>query len=65
MMSRMLTSIFMIGSIGYFAYRFRFRIINVLLGSSWMRRLAVGSMMSLPGVKNKMMQSVFGRPSEW
>ncbi|EKN66271.1 Na+/H+ antiporter [Neobacillus bataviensis LMG 21833] len=64
-MSRMLTSIFMIGSIGYFAYRFRFRIINVLLGSSWMRRLAVGSMMSLPGVKNKMMQSVFGRPSEW
>ncbi|WML40557.1 hypothetical protein RCG19_02385 [Neobacillus sp. OS1-2] len=65
MMSRMLTSIFMIGSIGYFAYRFRYRIINVLLGSSWMRRLAVGSMMSLPGVKNKMMQSVFGRPSEW
>ncbi|MFK9093288.1 hypothetical protein [Bacillus salipaludis] len=64
-MSRMLTSIFMIGSIGYFAYRFRYRIINVLLGSSWMRRLAVGSMMSLPGVKNKMMQSVFGRPSEW
>ncbi|MFJ7729707.1 hypothetical protein ACIQXV_26850 [Neobacillus sp. NPDC097160] len=64
-MSRMLTSIFMIGSIGYFAYRFRYRIINVLLGSSWMRRLAVGSMMSLPGVKNKMMKSVFGRPSEW
>ncbi|WP_242637748.1 MULTISPECIES: hypothetical protein [Bacillaceae] len=65
MMSRMLTSIFMIGSIGYFAYRFRYRIINVLLGSSWLRRLAVGSMMSLPSVKNKMMQSVFGRPSEW
>ncbi|MBO0959504.1 hypothetical protein J1P26_07125 [Neobacillus sp. MM2021_6] len=64
-MSRMLTSIFMIGSIGYFAYRFRYRIINVLLGSSWLRRLAVGSMMSLPSVKNKMMQSVFGRPSEW
>ncbi|MCM3566616.1 hypothetical protein [Neobacillus mesonae] len=64
-MSRMLTSILMIGSIGYFAYRYRFRIINMLLASGWMRRLAVGSIMSLPGVKNKMMQSIFGRPSDW
>lgn len=62
-MSRMLTSILMIGSIGYFAYRYRYRLINVLLGSSWLRRLAVGSIMSFPGVKNKMMQSVFGGPS--
>ncbi|WHY76126.1 hypothetical protein QNH20_18620 [Neobacillus sp. WH10] len=65
MMSRMLTSIFMIGSIGYLAFRYRYRIINVLFGTSWLRRLAVGSIMSIPGVKNKMMQSVFGRPSEW
>jgi hypothetical protein len=65
MMSRMLTSIFMIGSIGYFAFRYRYRIINVLLGSGWMRRIAVGSIMSMPGVKRKMMQSVFGGPSEW
>ena len=65
MMSRMLTSIFMIGSIGYFGFRYRYRLINVLLGTGWMRRLAVGSIMSFPGVKQKMMQSVFGRPSEW
>jgi len=65
MMSRMLTSIFMIGSIGYFAFRYRYRIINLLLGTGWMRRLAVGSIMSFPGVKNKMMQTVFGRPSDW
>ncbi|MEY2192468.1 hypothetical protein AB7942_06970 [Neobacillus sp. BF23-41] len=64
-MSRMLTSILMIGSIGYFGFRYRYRLINVLLGFSWMRRLAVGSVMSFPGVKQKMMQSVFGRPSEW
>jgi len=64
-MSRMLTSIFMIGSIGYFAFRYRYRIINLLLGTGWMRRLAVGSIMSFPGVKNKMMQTVFGRPSDW
>ncbi|MEH7111921.1 hypothetical protein V7124_06005 [Neobacillus niacini] len=68
-MSRMLTSIFMIGSIGYFAFRFRYRIINLLLRSGWLRRFAVGSFMSLPGVKSKIMQTVFGgsaeRPSEW
>jgi hypothetical protein len=64
-MSRILTSILMIGSIGYFCYRYKYRIINILLGTGWMRRLAVGSIMSFPGVKQKMMQSVFGRPSEW
>ncbi|MDQ0975849.1 hypothetical protein F4694_001782 [Bacillus niacini] len=63
-MSRMLTSIFMIGSIGYFVFRFRYRIINLMLRSGWMRRIAVGSIMSFPGVKNKMMQTVFGGPTE-
>jgi len=63
MMSRMITSIFMIGSIGYFVFRYRYKLINTLLGSSWIRRLAVGSIMSFPGVKQKMMNSVFGRPS--
>ena len=63
-MSRILTSIFLIGSVGYFGFRYRYRIINLLLGSSWMRRIAVGSIMSFPGVKRRMMQSVFGGPSE-
>jgi hypothetical protein len=64
-MSRMLTSIFMIGTIGYFTYRFRYRLLNTLIGTGWIRRLAVGSFMSIPGVKRKMMQTVFGGPSEW
>lgn len=64
-MSRMLTSILMIGSVVYFAFRYRYRIVNLLLAAGWMRRLAVGSIMSIPGVKRKMMQSVFGGPSEW
>ncbi|MED4204408.1 hypothetical protein [Neobacillus mesonae] len=63
-MSRMLTTILMIGSIGYFAYRYRFRLINLLLASGWLRRVALGSIMSFPGVKNKMLKTVFG-PSEW
>ncbi len=64
-MSRMFTSILMIGSLGYIAYRNRFRIINLLLASRWLRRVTVGSIMSFPMVKNKMMQAVFGRLSEW
>jgi len=63
-MSRILTSIVMIGSIGYFIYKFRYRLLNYMLGSSWMRRIAIGSVMSIPGIKQKMMQSVFGGPSE-
>jgi hypothetical protein len=65
MMSRILTSILMIGSIGYLGYKYKYRLINVLLGSRLMRRFAVGSIMSFPGIKQKMMQSMFGRPSEW
>ncbi|WP_042355053.1 hypothetical protein [Bacillus rubiinfantis] len=64
-MTRMLTSIVTIGSIGYFVYRYRYRLVNLLLRSGWLRRFAVGSIMSLPGVKNRMMQSMFGKPSEW
>lgn len=64
-MSRMFTSIFMLGSIVYFLYRFRYRLLNLFIGTGWLRSLAVGSMMSLPGVKRKLMQSLFGGPSEW
>ena len=64
-MSRMLTSILMIGSFVYFIFRYRYRIVYLLLASGWLRRLAVGSIMSIPGIKRKMMQSVFGGPSEW
>jgi hypothetical protein len=64
-MSRMLTSILMIGSIVYFAFRYRYRIINVLFASRFLRRFAVGTIMRIPGVKGRLFQSVFGGPSEW
>lgn len=64
-MSRMFTSIFMIGTAGYIIYRYRYRLLNALIGTGWIRRMAVGSLMNLPGVKRKLMQSVFGGPSEW
>lgn len=65
MMSRMLTSIFMIGTIVYVAYRYRYRLLNVLIGTGWIRRFAVGSFIFLPGVKQRMMKLVFGGPSDW
>ncbi|MGG5255055.1 hypothetical protein ACQYAD_16610 [Neobacillus sp. SM06] len=64
-MSRTLTSILLIGTIGYTAYRYRYRLLNLLIGTGWVRRIAVGSFMSLPFVKNKLIQSVFGGPSAW
>lgn len=64
-MSRMLTSIIMIGTVGYFAYRYKYRLLNALIGTGWIRRLAVGSAIRLPGVRNRLMQAVFGGPSEW
>jgi hypothetical protein len=44
-------------------FRYRYRIINALIGTGWMRRLAVGSIMSFPGVRQKLMSTVFGGPS--
>jgi hypothetical protein len=64
-MSRMFTSIFTIGTVVYCIYRFRYRLLNILVGTGWLRRIAVGSVMGLPGVRKKMMQAVFGGPSEW
>jgi hypothetical protein len=61
---RVLTSIFMIGLAGYIAMKNRYRILNILLGTGFMRRLFVGSLMKIPGVRNAMIQTVFSRPAE-
>ncbi|WP_041580623.1 hypothetical protein [Bacillus sp. 1NLA3E] len=62
---RTIASIFMIGLAGYLAFQNRFRLINVLLGSGFTRKLFVGSLLSIPGIRNKMMQTVFSGPTEW
>ncbi|NMD71846.1 hypothetical protein HHO41_16225 [Bacillus sp. DNRA2] len=58
-----LTSIFMIGLAGFLAIKNRYRILNLLLGSGFTRRLFVGSILSMPGVRDKMMQTMFSRPA--
>lgn len=57
-MSR-LFSVIMIGLGGYFAYQYRYRLINVLFGNAFLRRVLVSSFMSLPGIRDRMMSSIF------
>lgn len=61
---RTITSIFMIGLAGFLAFKNRYRLMNFLLGSGFTRKLFVGSLLSMPGVRNKMMQTVFGGPAQ-
>jgi hypothetical protein len=63
-MSRII-SILAIGVGGYYLYQNRFKVMNVVLGSSVLRRLFVTSLMNVPGVRNKMMNSVFSGNTGW
>lgn len=57
-MSRLI-SIFLIGLSGYFVYQNRYRVFNLLLGNMMIRRLLIGSFFNMPGLRDKMMKSVF------
>lgn len=62
-MNKTLSSILMIGTAGYAVYRYRYRLINVILGTGWVRKAAVSTIMGLPGTKKKLMETVFGSPN--
>jgi hypothetical protein len=64
-MTRLFTSIFMIGTLGYTLYRYRYRLMNVVLGTGYLRRLLVRLMMGVPGLRKRMMNVVFSGPSNW
>lgn len=62
-MSR-LFSIVIFGIGGYYAYKNRFRLVNIVLGSPMIRRMFVRSLMNVPFVRNMMTKTVFsGRPA--
>ncbi|MGD6853615.1 hypothetical protein [Bacillus infantis] len=63
-MSRII-SILAIGIGGYYLYQNRFRVVNTVMGSAVLRRLFVTSLMNIPGVRNKMMKSVFSGNTGW
>lgn len=62
-MVRKIISIFMIGLAGYYLFENKYRVMNGLLGNRFIRRLAVSSLMGVPGVRNKMLKTVFSGPS--
>jgi hypothetical protein len=63
-MVRKMLSIFMVGLAVYYLFENKYRVMNGLLGNRFLRRIAVYSLMGLPGVRNKMLQSVFSGPSD-
>ncbi|WP_247747494.1 hypothetical protein [Alkalihalobacillus sp. BA299] len=57
----MISRIFML-IIVYIAYRFRYRILNVLLGQRWIRKTAVQLTMKIPGLRKKFMSEMMFGP---
>jgi hypothetical protein len=58
-MLRMLVKLGALTLSAYLGYRYRYRLLNVLLGVPFLRRSVVASSMNMPLVKEKMLQSMF------
>ena len=43
----------------YLAYKYRYRVINAVLGRRWLRKLAVSLAMQIPMIRDKMLGSAF------
>ncbi|MFC7370398.1 hypothetical protein ACFQPF_01760 [Fictibacillus iocasae] len=54
----LLKTILLIGA-GMMGYKYRYRLLNMALGVPAIRRFAVGSAMSFPGVRSKVMDDIF------
>ena len=42
-----------------FVYRYRYRLMNVIFGQSWLRKIAVRSFMLFPSVRERMVGQMF------
>lgn len=58
-MTRLLLKIALVLAIILIGYQVRYRLLNSVLGIPWLRRVAVGRMMSFPGVRDKFMKEMF------
>lgn len=56
---RTIRSIFMIGLVVFYGYRYRYRILNLLLGNQFLRRFFVTSFMNIPGVRTRISNTIF------
>ncbi|MBA9025421.1 MULTISPECIES: hypothetical protein [Bacillaceae] len=58
-MLRTIMKIAMIGTAVYFGYHYRYRLINLVLANSFLRKLLVSGTFGSRVVREKMMQSLF------
>ncbi|MFD0048351.1 hypothetical protein ACFVHQ_03250 [Actinomycetes bacterium NPDC127524] len=58
---KLLIKIIAIGSLIYLGFQNRYRLLNVFLSNSFLRRFLVSSSLNMPGMREKMMQNMFGR----
>jgi hypothetical protein len=49
----------MLGGAVYFGFRYRYRLLNMVLSNGMLRRLFVKSSMNMPGVHEKMVEGMF------
>jgi len=49
----------MIGTAIYYGYHYRYKLMNIVLSNAWLRKLLVSGSLSLPFMREQMMQSVF------
>ncbi|MFD2446058.1 hypothetical protein ACFSO7_19040 [Bacillus sp. CGMCC 1.16607] len=64
-MTRLFTSIIMIGTLGYTVFRYRYRLMNMILGTGYLRKIIVRLVMNIPGIRKRMISTVFSGPSNW
>ncbi|BAB05139.1 sodium:proton antiporter [Halalkalibacterium halodurans] len=62
MFGRIVSVVALIGSL-YFAVRYRYRVLNAMLGQRWLRRIAVSFAMQIPFVRNNLMGNLFNQRS--
>lgn len=58
-MLRLVVQIFLIGLVVYAGYQNRYRLMNVALSNSMVRRFLVSRSLNMPLLRDKMMQSMF------
>ncbi|MBB2480131.1 MULTISPECIES: hypothetical protein [Heyndrickxia] len=39
--------------------KYRYKILNIVFGSYWIRKVAIRAVMSIPGIRNKFMENTF------
>ncbi len=58
MLGRLFSYVTLIVS-AYFFFRYRYKVLNVLLSQRWIRRMIVTSTMRWPGVRSRFMSQMF------